>query len=121
VESNCDLKKAFDSVNHKILLSKLQYYGIRGRFYDLIVSYLSDRHQRILITGIEMSDTVRSNWDIVRHGVPKVSILGPLLFLFYINDLPIIFNNTVKPVLFADDTSLVISSNNYLQYCNVYG
>ncbi|PNF20902.1 hypothetical protein B7P43_G11183 [Cryptotermes secundus] len=112
----CDLKKAFDSVNHEILLSKLQYYGIQGRFYDLIASYLSDRHQRVLITDIEMSNTIRSDWDIVRHGVPQGSILGPLLFLFYINDLSTIFNSTVKPVLFADDTSLVISSNNNLQY-----
>jgi hypothetical protein len=56
-----------------------------------------------------MSHTVRSNWDIVRHGALQESILGPLLFLFYINDFSTIFSNTVKPILFADDTSLVIS------------
>jgi hypothetical protein len=65
-----------------------------------------------------LSNAVGSSWDIVRHGVPQGSILGPLLFLFYINDLTSILNDTVKPVLFADDTSLVISSNNSLQYSN---
>jgi hypothetical protein len=54
----------------------------------------------------------------VRHGVPQGSILDPLTFLFYINDLPTIFSNSVKSVLFADDTSLVISSDNSIQYIN---
>jgi hypothetical protein len=77
----CDLKKAFNSVNHKVLLSKLQFYGIEGKFYDLITSYLSDRYQRVLIASRDVSQTC-SSWKIVRHGVPQDSILG-LLFLFY--------------------------------------
>jgi hypothetical protein len=71
---------------------------------------------RVLISSTDSSYTVSSSWDIVRHGVPQGSILGPLFF--YINDLPSIFNNSVKVVLFADDTSLVISSDNNMQYRN---
>jgi hypothetical protein len=100
----CDLKKAFDSVNHKVLLSKLQFYGIRGKFHDLITSYLSDRYQRVILAVIGR--------------VLQGSILGPLLFLFYINDFPSNFNNSVKSVLFADDISLVISSYDNKQYKN---
>jgi hypothetical protein len=59
-----------------------------------------------------------SRWDIINHGVPQGSILGPLLFLCCINDLPRIFNNGVKSVLFADDKSLIISNYNYLEYRN---
>jgi hypothetical protein len=113
----CDLKKAFNSVNHKVLLSKLQFYGIRGKFHYLITSYLSDGYQRVLITSTDLSRN-SSNRKAVRQGVPQGSILGPPLFLFYRNDLPSNFNNSVKSVLFADDISLVISSYNNKQYKN---
>jgi hypothetical protein len=104
-------------VNHKIVLSKLQFYGIEGKFYDLITSYLSDRYQRVLIASTNLSHACPS-WRIVWHAVLQDSILGPLLFLFYINDLPLNFNSTVKSVLFADDISLVVSSYNNKQYIN---
>ena len=94
-----DLKKAFDTVNHSILLSKLNHYGVRGKAYDWFHSYLSNREQFLCING-HNSDSLS-----ITCGVPQGSILGPLLFLLYINDLP----NTSKLLsfhLFADDTNM---------------
>jgi hypothetical protein len=114
----CDLKKASYSVNHEILLSKLQLYGIQGKFHDLITSYLSARYQRVLIPNTELSYVFSSSWETVKHNVPQGSILGPFHSLFYINDLPVVFSNSVKTVSFADDTSLLICSYNNIQYSN---
>jgi hypothetical protein len=82
----CKLEKAFDSVNHDILC-KLEFYGIRGSFYNFIKSYLTDRYQRVLIGGVSCNHSSFSDWDKIKHGVPQGSILGPLLFLFCIKDL----------------------------------
>ena len=99
-----DLKKAFDSVSHNILLTKLEYYGIRGVANNWFHSYLTNRSQFVLINESK-SDTMT-----IKHGVPQGSILGPLLFLIYINDL----HNSIKysnVLHFADDTSLIIKHN----------
>ena len=92
-----DLKKAFDTVDHKILVQKLAHYGIHSSELMWFKSYLSNRSQFTRVNGV---DSKVQNIDI---GVPQGSCLGPLLFLLYINDLPKITNNA-KVYMYADDT-----------------
>ena len=94
-----DLQKAFDSVDHIVLLHKLEYYGIRGVCNNWFKSYLSDRKQFVSVKGYN-SDLMP-----VDCGVPKGSLLGPLLFLIYINDLHKAIQYC-KVHYFVDDTSL---------------
>ncbi|PNF37508.1 hypothetical protein B7P43_G14331 [Cryptotermes secundus] len=112
----CDLQKAFDCVNHDILLTKLEFYGIRGIFLKLMKSYLEGRHQKVVLDN--NSPEASSNWGEIKHGVPQGSILGPLLFLLYVNDLPKIGNNKAEMVLYADDTSIIVKSLNLTDFTN---
>ena len=97
-----DISKAFDKVWHEGLLFKLERSGIQGLLLDLLRSYLSGRFQRVLLNG------ARSCWQPVLAGVPQGSILGPLLFLVYIDDLIADFRSDGR--LFADDVSLFFHS-----------
>ena len=100
-----DFSKAFDTVDHHIVLEKLYHYGIRGCAHNWFTSYLSNRKQFVTYNGTQ------SEQQTIKCGVPQGSILGPLLFLVYINDLPHICHDTF-PVQFADDTNLFISGKN---------
>jgi exonuclease III len=95
-----DFSKAFDTVNHNILLKKLDHYGVRGIPNNWVRSYLTNRTQFCTYDGKS------SNTSNITCGVPQGSILGPLLFLIYVNDLGHIFN-TAKAIIFADDTNLI--------------
>src|SRR6218665_2375474 len=97
-----DISKAFDTVNHDILLSKLDNFGIRGVVKSWFTDYLNNITQFVLVKGVT-SITSR-----ITCGVPQGSILGPLLFLIYLNDLTLI-SSCLKFILFADDTNVILS------------
>ena len=94
-----DLSKAFDTLNHDILLSKLRYYGMDSNVIKWFKSYLTDRSQYVEI------ENIRSSTKPIRTGVPQGSILGPLLFIIYVNDINCA-SSKFEAILYADDTSL---------------
>ena len=96
-------RKAFDSVPFERLLSKLEAYGIRGKVKDWIRNFLYGRTQEVVIEG------KKSKTAPVTSGIPQGSVLGPLLFLIYVNDLPDMLDSNIQ--LFADDTKSTEQSN----------
>ena len=110
-----DLSKAFDTIDHTILLNKLQCYGVRGSACNWFASYLHNRKQYVVFNKSE------SEYKEISCGVPQGSILGPLLFILYINDIEHV-SDIIKPILFADDTSLFHSHacfNTLIQEVNI--
>ena len=107
-----DLKKAFDTINHELLLLKLQCYGIRGVVNEWISNYLTNRRQYVQI------NEYASDFLNIRCGVPQGSILGPNLFILYINDICKV-SDIAKFVLFADDTNILCTGHDiqYLSSC----
>ena len=103
----CDVCKAFDRVWHKGLLFKLKSVGITDSLLDWFEDYLSNRKQRVVLPG------ATSRWTNIKAGVPQGCILGPLLFLVYINDIVDEINSNIR--LFADDTSLYIIVENPIE------
>ena len=105
-----DFSKAFGTVNHDILLKKLENYGIQGAALDWFTNHLSNRLQNVTYDG------AKSKREIIKCGVPQGSILGPLLFLLYINDLSTVWNDCFS-VLFADDTHMFVTGKNTTDMC----
>ena len=97
-----DFSKAFDLIEHSILLKKLEHYGIRGIVLEWFKSYLDKRQQYVAVNGAE------SSTKLIQYGVPQGSILGPILFIIYINDLPSI-SNLAKFIMYADDANIIIT------------
>ena len=98
-----DLSKAFDTIDHNILLHKLEFYGVRGLALNWFQSYLTDRKQYVLYNNVQ-SQTLD-----ITCGVPQGSVLGPLLFLIYVNDIANCLTHS-KLISFADDTTVFLSS-----------
>ena len=107
-----DFSKCFDSLNIGILVRKFESYGIRGVPLALIISYLTGRKQAVIVNG------VTSDFMNINIGVPQGSVLGPLLFLIYVNEIPFI-SDLFSTCLFADDTTLIFESSSSFDLVNM--
>ena len=113
-----DLSKAFDTIEHEIMLKKLALYGVRGTCLDWFRSYLTNRELKVRCKTTCSQEEARSNSHIVNYGTPQGSCLGPLIFLIFVNDMQLHLTDVVS-IQFADDTTILFGHRNktYLKYC----
>ena len=113
-----DLSKAFDTIEHGIMLQKLELYGVRGVCLDWFRSYLENRQMYVKCKVTSTQGDVLSDSQTVNYGTPQGSCLGPLIFLIFVNDMQLHLND-VESVQFADDTTILFGHRNlnYLKYC----
>jgi hypothetical protein len=104
----CDTERAFDCVNH-ILYVKMEFYGITGKEKTFYTQYLTDINQQILLNNTKSHTFTISKWSQIHYSVPQGSVVSPMLFLLYTNDLLKIINNTSVPILFVDDISILFT------------
>ena len=105
---HCDSNKGSCRLG-KRSLEKMKFYGVSGKFYNLVNSYLDGRYQKVILSH---NNGIESTWEKIKQGVPQVSILGPIFFLIYINDLPKLSSIGTKILLYVDDTSIIATSPN---------
>jgi hypothetical protein len=91
------------------------FYGVHGKFKSLLESYLRDRYQTVSLSNLN-SSSKDSEWLRIKCGIPQGSILGPLLFLIYVNDLPSLSRKNSNIVLYADDTTIICTDSNKADY-----
>jgi hypothetical protein len=100
-----------------VIPDKLEFYGIEGTFKTLIKSYLAGRYQKVILNNHNNNkNNSSSKWELIKDGVPQGSVLGPLLFLLHTNNLPKIIPKNNSIVLFADDSSIIITDSNNIDF-----
>jgi hypothetical protein len=104
----CDLERAFDNVYNELSLFKLEYYGTRGKFLDCLKFYFINRKKTVVLKS-SYTHNFSSNWEVVKHRVPLVSVQDSLLFNMYINDFPVQINTIAEVIILADVTSTLVS------------
>jgi len=106
------LSKAFDCVNHKLLLQRLQVYGVRGAFLNWFKSYLLNRKQRVELKILNTYNYA-SSCNTIKCRVPQGSVLGPLLFNINVNDIPGTINKLSQVIMFGDDARTLVTTIKY--------